>query len=361
MQERSHAFAMKSQIWLLDPRPEPRKHRAGGREGLRAFGSLQHAGHAGGAHPRLPRARPLQGARTTAARSSRSPRRWRIRSRDLNRIVLPPASYLHEKEKIEKRWPAAVKFIRERRLNERFGPARRAMSASSCQGGMYNGVMRALQRLGLADICGTHARAALRAERHLSADRRGVRWISARDKDAVLIVEEGQPEHHRAGVRTRCCDKARHRHAACSARTCCRSPANTPAQVLLRRASRASSKHAPRSARRPPPLPNADAGAARSPTVNALDAVPPRPPGFCTGCPERPIFAAMKLVEKELGPHHVAADIGCHLFSILPPFNIGATHDGLRPRAGLRFRLQRRGEEARRSRSWATAASGTTA
>ena len=56
--------------------------------------------------------------------------------------------------------------------------------------------------------------------------------------------------------------------------------------------------------------------------------MPPRPPGFCIGCPERPIFAAMKLVEKELGPHHIAADIGCHLFSILPPFNIGATTMG---------------------------------
>src|SRR5262249_58280308 len=28
------------------------------------------------------------------------------------------------------------------------------------------------------------------------------------------------------------------------------------------------------------------------------------------------------------GPHHVACDIGCHLFSILPPFNIGATTMG---------------------------------
>src|SRR6202167_3959360 len=26
-----------------------------------------------------------------------------------------------------------------------------------------------------------------------------------------------------------------------------------------------------------------------------------RPPSFCTGCPERPIFTAMKLVERELG------------------------------------------------------------
>jgi len=29
------------------------------------------------------------------------------------------------------------------------------------------------------------------------------------------------------------------------------------------------------------------------------------PPRFCIGCPERPVFAAMKLVETELGPHHV--------------------------------------------------------
>jgi indolepyruvate ferredoxin oxidoreductase alpha subunit len=53
-----------------------------------------------------------------------------------------------------------------------------------------------------------------------------------------------------------------------------------------------------------------------------------RPPSFCTGCPERPIFTAVKLVERELGPHHVSADIGCHLFSILPPFNIGNTTMG---------------------------------
>ena len=36
----------------------------------------------------------------------------------------------------------------------------------------------------------------------------------------------------------------------------------------------------------------------------------------------------MKLVERELGPHHVSCDIGCHLFSILPPFNIGTTTMG---------------------------------
>lgn len=65
---------------------------------------------------------------------------------------------------------------------------------------------------------------------------------------------------------------------------------------------------------------------AAEPTLD--ESVHARPPGFCTGCPERPIFTAMKLVERELGEHHVSADIGCHLFSILPPFNLGNTTMG---------------------------------
>ena len=56
-----------------------------------------------------------------------------------------------------------------------------------------------------------------------------------------------------------------------------------------------------------------------------LGALPARPPGFCVGCPERPVFSAMKVLEKQSGKFHVSADIGCHLFSTLPPFNIGNT------------------------------------
>src|SRR3546814_16777385 len=36
----------------------------------------------------------------------------------------------------------------------------------------------------------------------------------------------------------------------------------------------------------------------------------------------------MKLLQRELGQFHVSADIGCHLFSILPPFDIGNTTMG---------------------------------
>jgi len=56
-----------------------------------------------------------------------------------------------------------------------------------------------------------------------------------------------------------------------------------------------------------------------------LGGLPQRPPGFCVGCPERPVFSAMKLLEQDTGKFHLSADIGCHLFSTLPPFNLGNT------------------------------------
>ena len=57
IQERTHAFALKSSLWLLDPRPELPTIVQDGGEGLRAVGGLQHAGDARAARARLPRVR----------------------------------------------------------------------------------------------------------------------------------------------------------------------------------------------------------------------------------------------------------------------------------------------------------------
>jgi indolepyruvate ferredoxin oxidoreductase alpha subunit len=37
------------------------------------------------------------------------------------------------------------------------------------------------------------------------------------------------------------------------------------------------------------------------------------------------VFSALKIAQRELGETHVAADIGCHAFATLPPFNMGNT------------------------------------
>ena len=51
--------------------------------------------------------------------------------------------------------------------------------------------------------------------------------------------------------------------------------------------------------------------------------LPARPPNFCIGCPERPVFSALKLAQAEVGKVHIAADIGCHAFATFEPFSSG--------------------------------------
>ena len=56
-----------------------------------------------------------------------------------------------------------------------------------------------------------------------------------------------------------------------------------------------------------------------------LGAMPQRPPTFCVGCPERPVFSAMKLVAQDIGRPHVSMDVGCHAFASFEPFSQGNT------------------------------------
>ena len=37
------------------------------------------------------------------------------------------------------------------------------------------------------------------------------------------------------------------------------------------------------------------------------------------------MFSAIKIAEREIGKTHMTADVGCHIFSTLPPFNLGNT------------------------------------
>jgi indolepyruvate ferredoxin oxidoreductase, alpha subunit len=57
----------------------------------------------------------------------------------------------------------------------------------------------------------------------------------------------------------------------------------------------------------------------------SLGALPVRPPTFCVGCPERPVFSAMKLVAQDIGRPHVSMDVGCHAFASFEPFSQGNT------------------------------------
>jgi indolepyruvate ferredoxin oxidoreductase, alpha subunit len=337
MQERSHAYAMKSQIWLLDPRPN-----------LPSIVNLVEQAFELSEASNTPvmlevRIRTCHVHGRFIAKDNRRPsytlkEALETPKRDTSRIVLPPASFVQEKEKIEKRWPAAVKFITERKLNERFGPETGKIGIILL-GGMYNGVIRALQNLGLADHYGNAAVPlyVLNVAYPL-IDEEVVDF--AMGKEAILMVEEGQPEYIEQGLNTIL--KRRDIQTKVSGKDVFPLAGEYTTPVMLKAVKAFIERYDRHLLGNAPPVPDASE-VLNDPKVKALnEVVPMRPPGFCTGCPERPIFAAMKLVEKELGQHHVAADIGCHLFSILPPFNIGATTMGygLGPASASAFNVE---------------------
>ena len=332
MQERSHAFAMKSQVWLLDPRPNLPSIVNAVEQGF----ELSEASNTPVMLELRIRACHVHGSfRAKANKRPSFTLKDAIEKpvRDVNRIVLPPASYLHEQDKISRRWPAAVKFIQDRGLNEFFAEAAQDFGIVM-QGGLYNAVLRALELLGLADPFG-NSRVPLYVLNvtYPLVDAEFTRFCTG--KRAILLVEEGQPDFieqavnsilRKADVQTRVHGKDLLPMAG-----------EYTGGVVVKAVACLVEKYAPQllagrelpQAARPAPVPALPGGDPRAFAMQQASAeVQPRPPSFCTGCPERPIFTAMKLIERELGAHHVSCDIGCHLFSILPPFNIGASTMG---------------------------------
>jgi indolepyruvate ferredoxin oxidoreductase alpha subunit len=339
MQERSHAFAMKSQIWLLDPRPnlpcivQAVKDGFDLSEASNTPVMLQLRIRACHVHGQFV-ASDNRRAAFTIKDALETP------ARDVNRIVLPPASFLHEREKIHERWPAAVKFIESRQLNEFFAALHgdRRDIGIAVQGGSYNTVLRALERLGLADVYGeSQIPLYVMNVAYPLIDSEWERFCAG--KRAVLVIEEGQPNfvEQNAGsiLRQRGVNVALHGKdmlplaGEYNTSTVLKGLRSFLEQYGVLERQRTPRKVIPVQAV-PAAVPEASAThAAAGELLPALDDnVHARPPGFCTGCPERPIFTAMRLLERELGPHHISADIGCHLFSILPPFSLGATTMG---------------------------------
>jgi indolepyruvate ferredoxin oxidoreductase, alpha subunit len=321
MQERTHAFAMKSQIWLLDPRPHLPDIVRTVEQGF----ELSEASNTPVMLMLRIRACHVYGR--FIAKDNRGPTFTRAMAlehpnRDYSRIILPPSTYAQEREKIEQRLPAAQRFIAERHLNDFIEPA--GDSAPSVgivlQGGLYNNTLRALELLGRADAFAASEIPlyVLNVTYPLVPEE----WERfCRDKAAVLIVEEGQPEYieqaanqilNQRGITTKVIGKEiLPMHGEYSV------------DVLRRGLGTFLERFAPATKEARTGESSAGREIPLIPAGKLAKLVPARPSGLCTGCPERPFFSAMKLLQKEIGPLHISADIGCHSFATLPPFNMG--------------------------------------
>ncbi|MBT5047965.1 MAG: indolepyruvate ferredoxin oxidoreductase subunit alpha [Rhodospirillaceae bacterium] len=343
IQERTHAFAMKSSICLLDPRPElptivdmvEHAFRLSEASNMPSMLELRirtchvhgHFTASDNAHPKISRNNPASAA-----------------DFDLGKVSLPPATYTQEKHKIEHRLPAAIKYISENGLNESLAGDVPEIGVI-VQGGIYNTLMRALHQFGLADVYG-QARLpifVMNVTYPLVPDEL-VRFCAG--KDAVLVVEEGQPDYIEQALHAilRKADV----NTVLAGKDVLPMGGEYTSEVMIRGLAGFLEKHAP------PPLQIGPAVSRMTQLLAEKDQAkadlgtdyPLRQPSFCTGCPERPIFSAIKILERELGPTHVSADIGCHTFAALPPFNVGHTVMGyglgLASSAGLRPNMDKR-------------------
>ena len=320
IQERSHAFAMKSSMWLLDPKPDlPTIVRC-----VEKGFELSEASHA----PVMLELR-IRACHVTGrfeAKSNR-PGHCSVAGRiaepagfDYAKLSHPPAVFTQERLKVEERLPAAQAFIVANQLNEVI-PGEIDDIGIIVLGGLANSVLRALARLRLADLYGRSRIPiyVLNVAYPLAPEE--LRGFCA-GKRAVLVVEEGYPDYVEQAVTVEL------RRADLNTRVFGKGPlpqtGEYTSDVVLQGLAAFLREVRPENA-------TVESIEARARTVlthktaaaAAVADLPARPPAFCTGCPERPVFAAIKLAEREVGRTHISADIGCHSFATMPPFNLG--------------------------------------
>jgi indolepyruvate ferredoxin oxidoreductase alpha subunit len=343
IQERTHAYALKSTLLLLDPRPD-----------LPSMVNLVEHAFALSEASSMPavmelRIRACHVRGRFECKDNRAPALSTRRlidepaGFDYMRLAHPPVTFRHEKLKIEQRIPAAQRYIAEHGLNETLPGTRLPDVGIVVQGGLTNALLRALQQLGLADAFGaadvpvlvlnvTHPLVPAEVSRFCAGKR------------AVLVVEEGSPEYIEKDIvqALRRLDVQTPVHGKDLLPAAGEYTVEVIAQGLLAYAGR----YLPLLDLAPAREWLAGNAARREAVAQQAGPLPARPPGFCVGCPERPVFAALKLAQQQVGPVHVAADIGCHALATFEPFSSGHSILGygmsLASRAGVSPMMQRR-------------------
>ncbi len=318
VQERTHAFALKSSIWLMDPRPELANIVRMVEKGF----ELSEASSTPVMLELRIRACHMFGSfETRANRAAPQSTAHRIPEPapfEYMRLAHPPVTFIQETDKFKRRLPAAQDFIIEHELNETRGPQDGDIGII-VQGGLFNALNSRLHAAGLSDVFGDVALPVLVLNvTHPLAPRQIEQFCLG--KKAVLIVEEGQPDYleqaigqilRKADLQTRIFGKD------------VLPMGGEYTQRVLGQGLAAFLR-----------VNGRDCGALDSwlaavaeheENVRGMLAapMPARPPGLCTGCPERPVFSAMKILKSEIGPTHVAADIGCHALATFAPFDQG--------------------------------------
>ena len=347
IQERTHAYALKSCMVLLDPRPD-----------LSRMVDMVEHGFCLSEASNMPvlmelriRACHVRGSFVTKDNQAPAISAHHLMSEpakfDYSRLAHPPVTFAQEKLKHQERIPAARAYIQEHGLNELFAGEHQDLGLI-VQGGLYNTLIRALQQFDLADAFGNSKIPMLVLNVTCPLVPEQITDFCA-DKRGVLLLEEGQPEYLEQEIATllRRRDLQTPLHGKDFLPQGGEYSAEVMAQGLLSFVQRYLPSHAPAALTQTWLQGNVQRRKDVANTLQTLgQSLPARPPGFCVGCPERPVFSAIKLAQQDIGPVHVSADIGCHALGTFEPFSTGHTILGygmsLASRAGVSSAMQRR-------------------
>ena len=322
LQERTHSSALKSSMPLIDPRNGLPSFARFVEESFALseachepvmFSIRIRACHMRGALVCKDNVRPAINRLSPVARPSFS----------LERINLPPFTYQMEAQKFETRLPAARRHVRERRLNEHFPGPERSIGIVM-QGGLWNTTVRGLHALGLADLSGRAAVPLLVLNvLHPTVPEELIEFL--RGKTHVLVVEEGMPNYLEQELKA-LAHEARLDVEIHGKDVLSPNGEYVPQLVITGLRKFLAGTRATTVATVVGERYEALFGHQQRIRTSLPQPVAKRPPTFCTGCPERPVFSAMKILrakDPSVGDTHVAADIGCHTFSTQAPFNVG--------------------------------------
>ena len=343
IQERTHAYALKSTMCLLDPRPDLAVMVRMVEEGFRLSETSNmpcilelriRACHVRGSFEARDNLPPAISTRALMENPA---------GFDYMRLAHPPVTFRHEKLKGEQRLPAARKYIVDNSLNELFAGKHDDLGVI-VQGGIYNSLQRSLQQLGLADAFGNSdvPVLVLNVTYPLVPEQIADFCVGKR---AVLVVEEGQPEYIEQEIATLL--RRRDVQTRLHGKDLLPAAGELSVEVLSQGLSLFASSYLPGPATETAKRWLEGNRDRRVAVAQMLESpLPNRPPSFCIGCPERPVFSALKLTQAEIGPVHIAGDIGCHAFGTFEPFSMGHSILGygmsLASRAGVSPMMQRR-------------------
>ncbi|TMH07380.1 MAG: indolepyruvate ferredoxin oxidoreductase subunit alpha [Betaproteobacteria bacterium] len=343
IQERTQAFALKSSMLLLDPRPDlplmvrmvEQGFALSEASNMPAILQLRiRACHVRGSFECKDNIAPTPSMRTPMEEPA---------AFDYARLAHPPVTFGHEKLKGEQRIPAARRFIAEHGLNEIIDGKHDDVGLI-VQGGLYNALIRAQQQFGLADAFGATdiPLLVLNVTFPLVPEQVAEFCIGKR---AVLVLEEGQPEFIEQEIATLL--RRRDIQTPLHGKDLLPLAGEYSVEVIAGGLLEFVRRHLTHVDTEPVQAWLAGNRERRAAVPKALERpLPARPPGFCIGCPERPVFSALKLAQREIGSLHIAADIGCHAFATFEPFSQGHSILGygmsLASAAGVAPMMQRR-------------------